>query len=87
MNFVRQCRSTIEEVGLMITAIKMGISDSWPYWGDDATTQQHLTWSPLVIGLMDSDHKLDPVIVSSCIFLEDESAQGTNVTLFSKIVL
>jgi hypothetical protein len=34
---------------------------------------------------MDSDHKLDPVIVSSCIFLEDESAQGTNEALFSKI--
>jgi hypothetical protein len=39
----------------------------------------------LVIGLMGSDHKLDPVIVSSCIFFEDESAQGTNDTLFSKI--
>ena len=38
VNFVRQCGSIIEEVGLMITAIKMGIADSWPYWGDDATT-------------------------------------------------
>ena len=85
VNFVRQCRSIIEEVGLMITAIKMGIADSWPYWGDDATTRRHLTWSALVIGLMGSDHKLDPVIVSSCIFLEDESAQGTNDALFSKI--
>jgi hypothetical protein len=34
---------------------------------------------------MGSDHKLDPVIVSSCIFLEDESTQGTNDALFSKI--
>jgi hypothetical protein len=85
VNFVRQCRSIIEEVGLMITAIKMGIADSCPYWGDDATTQRHLTWSALVIGLMGSDHNLDPVIVSSCIFLEDESAQVTNDALFSKI--
>ncbi len=34
VNFVRQSRSIIEEVGLMITAIKVGIADSWPYWGD-----------------------------------------------------
>jgi hypothetical protein len=33
VNFVRQCHLIIEEVGLMITAIKMGIADSWPYWG------------------------------------------------------
>jgi hypothetical protein len=38
VNFVRQCHSIIKELGLMITAIKMGIADSWPYWGGDATT-------------------------------------------------
>jgi len=34
---------------------------------------------------MDSEKKLDPVTVSSCIFLEDESAETTVESILAKV--
>ena len=39
----------------------------------------------LVVGLMDEDGLLDPVIVSSCIFLENETSLTTFYTIVDKV--
>ncbi len=39
----------------------------------------------MIIGLMDSENKLDPVTVSSCIFLEDKTAETTVESILAKV--
>jgi hypothetical protein len=38
-----------------------------------------------MIGLMDAERRLDPVVISSCIFLEDESAKTTVESILAKV--
>jgi len=63
----------IQIIDKTITASKLAYGDNWKQIFFDATTQRQLPFQALIIGLI-SDGVLDPVIVSSCIFMEDESA-------------
>ena len=71
VNFVRQCRITVQIVGKTITAMKLAGVDNWKEITFDATTRRQVPFQAVVIGLM-TDGILDPVVVSSCIFLEDD---------------
>ena len=73
LSYVRHCRTLIQIIGKTITAYKLAYGDNWKQIFFDATTRRQVPFQALIIGLM-SDGVLDPVIVSSCIFMEDESA-------------
>ena len=47
---------------------------NWKQIVFDATMRRQVPFQAVIIGLV-SDETLDPVIVSSCIFMENESAQ------------
>ena len=83
--FVRQCRVIVQVIGETITAIKLASAEKWDQLWTDATTRCQCPFQALIIGLMDSEKKLDPVTVSSCIFLEDESAETTIESILAKV--
>ena len=77
VNFVRECRATVEVMGETICAIKLGRAKTWGQLWTDATTRRQLPFTALIIGLLGDgvDNTIDPVVVSSCIFMQDETAE------------
>jgi len=62
----------IQIIGKIITAYKLAFGRKWKQIFFDTTTRQKLPFQAFITGLV-SDDVLDPVIVPSCIFMEDES--------------
>ena len=85
ISFVRQCRVIVQVIGETIAAIKLASAERWDQLWTDATTRHQCPFQALIIGLMDTEKNLDPVIVSSCIFLEDESAETTVESILAKV--
>jgi len=75
----------VQVIGETIAAIKLASAEKWDQFWTDATTQHQCPFQALIIGLMDSDKKLNSVTVSSCIFLEDESAETTVESILAKV--
>ena len=75
----------VQVIGETIAAIKLASAEKWDQLWTDATTRRQCPFQALIIGLMDSEKKLDPVTVSSCIFLEDESAETTVESILAKV--
>eukprot|EP00956_Cyclotella_meneghiniana_P030815 scaffold78775_cov36-Cyclotella_meneghiniana.AAC.2 len=75
VNFIRQCRVVVEIMGETVTALKLGSADSWKQLWTDATTRRQIPFTALIIGLLGDEEDIDPVIVSSCIFMDDERLQ------------
>ena len=67
----------VQVIGETIAAIKLDMAAKWDQLWTDATTRRQCPFQALLIGLMDENKKIDPGMVSSCIFLEDESAETT----------
>ena len=53
----------------------------------DGTSRRHIPFQYLIISLMGDDMEIDPTIVLFCIFLDDESAQSTMNSIFTKVCL
>ena len=77
VSFCRECRVIVEVIGETIAALKLAHAPRWLQLWTDATTRRQIPFTALVIGLLGdgSDDKIDPVVVSSCIFMEDETAE------------
>ncbi len=73
IDFVRKCRTVVENLNLMFGGLRLGKAISWHQIFTDGTTRRQIAFQNLVIGLME-DGKFDSVIASSCIFLENKSA-------------
>ena len=86
-NFCRQCRTVVEAIGLFLTAIKLGKFKSWDQTFFDATTRRGKSFLALVLGCMENDdaEELDNTIVSSCIFLPDETAETSKDKILEKV--
>ena len=93
VNFVRQCRVVVEVIGETITVLKLASANDWKALWTDATTRRQIPFTVLVIGLLSNEETIDPIIISSCIFMEDECsdtqakgivAKGTHVLYISK---
>lgn len=74
VNFVRQCRTVLQNLNETLSALRLGNASTWHQLFTDGTTRRQIAFQNLVIGLME-DGKLDPVIVSSCMILEDETSE------------
>ena len=85
VSFIRLCRTFVQVVGETIAAWKLAHADSWRQIFTDATSLWQCAFQALVVGLIDEDRFLDPVIVSSCIFLENETSQTTFETIVDKV--
>ena len=85
MSFIQRCRTVVEVVGGTIAAWKLADADSWRQISTDATSCCQCVFQALIVGIMDEDGFLDPVIFSSCIFLENETSQTTFDTIVDKV--
>jgi len=75
VSFVRSCRVVVEVIGETIATIKLADAPTWNQLWTDGTTRWQIPFTALVIGLMGEDEDIDPIVVSSCIFMEDERSE------------
>ena len=68
-------------MGETIAVWKLVDADSWHQIFTDVTSCRQCAFQELVVGIMDKDRLLDPGIVSSYIFLENETSQTTFDTI------
>jgi hypothetical protein len=87
VRFVRQCRVVVEVIGETIVALKLASADSWKQLWTDATTRRQIPFTALVIGILADDETVDPVVVSSCIFMDDERSETQADGIVSKVSL
>ena len=86
LNYVRQCRVLVQIVSETITAMKLSVCPNWAEIFFDATTRRQVPFSAVVISLMgDTPESIDPVIVSSCVVLEDETSETQVHGIISKV--
>ena len=67
-SFIRRCCTVVQVVGETIAAWKLADAESRIQIFTDATYRRKCIFKALVVGLMDEDGLLDPVIFSSCTF-------------------
>ena len=84
VNFVRECRVVVEVVGETIAALKLAAAENWKQLWTDATTRRQIPFTALVIGLLGDEDNIDPVVISSCIFMDDEKAVTQGDGILSK---
>jgi len=87
VNFVRSCRVVVEVMGETIAAIKFADAPSWNQLWMDETTRQQIPFTALVIGLMGNSEVIDPIVVSSCIFMEDERSETQAQGIINKVIM
>ena len=85
VNFVRECRVIVEVIGETITAIKLAKAPTWKQLFTDATTRRQIPFTALIIAILGDDDKIDPVVVSLCIFMEDERSETAAQGIVSKV--
>ena len=73
INFMLQCRVVLQNLNENLSAFRLGNADSWHQVFTNGTTCRQIEFQNLVIALME-DGDLDPVIVSSCMYVENETS-------------
>ena len=63
----------IQCLNTTLTALQLANAAEWLQLFTDGTSCQQIAFQDLVISVIEDD-KLNPVIVSSCMYLEDESS-------------
>jgi hypothetical protein len=85
VRFIRQCHVVVQVMAETMAAIKLGNADTWVQLSNDATSRRQLSFQCLIISILAADGKIDPVIVSSCIYMDDETAETTVDSLCNKV--
>jgi hypothetical protein len=77
----------VEVIGETIAAMKLAFAESWKQVWTDGTSRRQIPFAALIIGLLGANESdaIDPVVVSSCIFTEDERAETQAAGLIDKI--
>ncbi len=75
VNFVCECRVVVEIIGETMVAIKLGHAEIWDQLWTDSTTRRQIPFTALIIGILADSGNIDPIVVSSCIFMEDEISE------------
>ncbi len=86
-NFVRECRVVVEVIGETIAAIKLSAAENWDQLWFDATTCRQTSFTAIIIGLLNGNEfaDIDPVVVSSCVFMEDERSETQATGIMDKV--
>ena len=84
VNFIRQCRTVLQNLNETLAALRLGRAKTWHQLFTDGTSRRQIAFQNLVIALME-DGKLDPVIVSSCMVVEDETSENVVKTIVEMV--
>ena len=75
----------VEVIGETLAALRLARAESWDQLWTDATTRRQIPFTALIIGMLGEDNHVDPIVVSSCIFLEDERSETQAAGIVSKV--
>jgi hypothetical protein len=75
VSFVRSCRVVVEVMCETKAAIKIASSPEWSQLWTDGTSRRQTSFTALIVGILSKDGNIDPVVISSCIFMEDDTSQ------------
>jgi hypothetical protein len=75
INYIRRGRLVLSVFNETMSAMKLAIAESWDQLCTSATTHRQIPFTALIIGLL-GDDSLDQVIVLSCIFTDDKTADA-----------
>ena len=84
-NFVRECRIIVQIIGETLAAIKLSKATSWEQLFTDGTSRRQLSMQNAIVSIINEHKETDPIIVSSCIFLENETSEKQEEGLLEKI--
>ncbi len=74
--YVWQCWVLVQIISEKVTAMKLAACPNWARIIFDATTCRQVPFSAVVISLVgDGPKTIDPVIISSCVDLEDKTSE------------
>ena len=86
VDFVRRCRTVAEALGCYMVAMFSEVEESWYQIFFAVTTRRQNPFSAMVMGCLGGmREKMETVIVSLSVFMEDESSQATVDSLFEKV--
>ena len=68
-----------------MVALKLAKAVKWNQLFTDATYRRQIYFQDLLFGIMDDDGMIDPVVVSSCIFMEDETSETEARCVIDKV--
>ena len=74
VNFVRQCRTVLQNLNEIWSALRLGKAEKWYQMFTDGTSRWQIAFQNMVIALME-DGTLDPVIVLSCMVVKNETSE------------
>ena len=84
INYVRQCRVVVQNLNEMLAAFRLGNAKKWKQCFTDGTSRRQIAFQNLVIGI-ENGEKFESIIASSCIFLENERAEGQVAAIKDKV--
>lgn len=87
INYVRHGRVIIEVLGETMVAIKLARAQSWDQLNTDATTRRQIPFTALIIGVLGANGVIDPMVVSSCIFTDEETSECQAEGIINKVRL
>ena len=85
ISYIRKCRIPIQILGETMVAIKLARREKWDQLFTDGTTRRQLSFQNVVVNLMSENNSLDPVVVSSCIFMEDKTSEKQAEAVVEKV--
>ena len=85
INFCRQCRIVVQVIEKTLVALKLAMAVKWIQLFTDATSSRQISFQALLVVIMDDDGMIDPVVVSSCIFMEDETSETEAQCVIDKV--
>ena len=81
-----ECGVIMEVIGETIVAIKLARAPKWDQLWYDGTTRRQIPFRALIIGMLAGDNNMiDPVVVSSCIFMENETSETQAEGIVDKV--
>ncbi len=75
VNFGRECQAVVQIIGETLVAIKLGSMQILDQLWTDSTTRCQIPFTALIIGIIAEGGSIDPIVVSSCIFMDDEKSE------------
>jgi hypothetical protein len=67
-------------------AIKIASTPEWGQLWTDGTSRRQTSFTALIVGILTDAGDIDPVVISSCIFMEDETSQMQVDGLVNKVI-
>ena len=74
VRYVRECRTVLKLLNDLLGAYKLGMNATWKQLCTNGTNRQQIGFQLLVIGLL-NEKGFESVILSSCIFMYDETLE------------